>query len=135
MTRTGELPAQDRFLSRSLVFYAVIGASGVLLDYLVFLLLFNVAGMHPQLANAIGTTTGITNNFVLNSLFNFRKTDRILVRFLRFYAVGIAGIVLTFVLLEVLSGLLGADPNLVKLASLPLVLLFQYAINRKWSFG
>lgn len=135
MTRTGELPAHDRFLSRSLVLYAAIGASGVLLDYLVFLLLFNLVGLHPQLANAISTTAGITNNFVLNSLFNFRKTDRILVRFLRFYAVGIAGIVLTFVLLEVFTGLLGADPNLVKLASLPLVLLFQYAINRKWSFG
>ena len=135
MTRTGELPAADRFLSRSLVLYAVIGASGVLLDYLVFLLLFNLGGLHPQAANAISTTAGITNNFALNSLFNFRKTDRILVRFLRFYAVGIAGIVLTSVLLEVFTGLLGADPNLVKLASLPLVLLFQYAINRKWSFG
>lgn len=135
MTRTGELPTGDRFLSRSLVIYAIIGASGVLLDYLVFLLLFNLVGLHPQPANAIGTTAGITNNFALNSLFNFRKTDRILVRFLRFYAVGIAGIVLTAALLEVCTGLLGADPNLVKLASLPLVLLFQYAINRKWSFG
>ncbi|MEV5537520.1 GtrA family protein [Saccharopolyspora shandongensis] len=135
MTKTEHVEARDRFISRSLLLYAVIGASGVLLDYLLFLLLFNAAGLHEQLANAISTTAGITNNFVLNTLFNFRKRDRIAVRFLRFYAVGVAGIALTFVLLQVFSGWLGIDPNLVKAGSLPVVLIFQYSINKKWSFG
>ncbi|MEV0082344.1 GtrA family protein [Saccharopolyspora sp. NPDC050642] len=135
MTRTEPVEARDRLISRSLLLYAVIGASGVLLDYLLFLLLFNAAGLHEQLANAISTTAGITNNFVLNTLFNFRKRDRIAVRFLRFYAVGVAGIGLTFVLLQAFSGWLGIDPNLVKAGSLPVVLIFQYTINKKWSFG
>ncbi|MEV4649168.1 GtrA family protein [Saccharopolyspora sp. NPDC049426] len=130
-----KLEPRSRLISRELLLYAVIGGSGVLLDYLLFLVLFNHFGMHHQLANALSTTAGITNNFVLNSLFNFRKTDRILVRFLRFYAVGIAGIVLTFLLLAVFSTWLGIDANLVKLASLPVVLLFQYTINKRWSFG
>jgi putative flippase GtrA len=130
-----KLEPRSRLISREMLLYAVIGGSGVLLDYLLFLLLFNHFGMHHQLANALSTTAGITNNFVLNSLFNFRKTDRILVRFLRFYAVGIAGIVLTFLLLAVFSTWLGIDANLVKLASLPVVLLFQYTINKRWSFG
>lgn len=128
-------PRSRLIISRELLLYTVIGGSGVLLDYLLFLVLFNYFGMHHQLANAISTTAGITNNFVLNSLFNFRKTDRILVRFLRFYAVGIAGIGLTFLLLAVFSTWLGIDANLVKLASLPVVLLFQYTINKRWSFG
>ncbi|MEU6264240.1 GtrA family protein [Saccharopolyspora shandongensis] len=135
MTKTERVEARDRLISRSLLLYAVIGASGVLLDYLLFLLLFNAAGLHEQVANAISTTAGITNNFVLNTLFNFRKRDRIAVRFLRFYAVGVAGIALTFVLLQVFSGWLGIDPNLVKAGSLPVVLIFQYSINKKWSFG
>ncbi|TDD90333.1 GtrA family protein [Saccharopolyspora karakumensis] len=130
-----KLEPRPRLISRELLLYAVIGGSGVLLDYLLFLVLFNYFGMHHQVANALSTTAGITNNFVLNSLFNFRKTDRILVRFLRFYAVGIAGIVLTFLLLAVFSTWLGIDANLVKLASLPVVLLFQYTINKRWSFG
>ncbi len=130
-----KLEPRSRLISPELLLYAVIGGSGVLLDYLLFLVLFNYFGMHHQLANALSTTAGITNNFVLNSLFNFRKTDRILVRFLRFYAVGIAGIVLTFLLLAVFSTWLGIDANLVKLASLPVVLLFQYTINKRWSFG
>ena len=135
MTRTEAPVADEQPTGRSLLLYALIGGSGVVLDYLLFLLLFNVAGLHPQPANAISTTAGITNNFALNARFNFRKRDRILVRFARFYAVGLAGIVLTFVLLQVFSGLLGIDPNLVKAGSLPVVLAFQYTINRKWSFG
>lgn len=130
-----KLEPRPRLISRELLLYTVIGGSGVLLDYLLFLVLFNYFGMHHQLANVLSTTAGITNNFVLNSLFNFRKTDRILVRFLRFYAVGIAGIVLTFLLLAVLSTWIGIDANLIKLASLPVVLLFQYTINKRWSFG
>ena len=140
-TRTSPRPrppreptVRGRFLSPSLIRYAAIGISGVCLDYVVFLLLFNAFGLHPQIANAISTTAGIVNNFVLNALLNFRKRDRILVRFLRFYAVGLTGIVLTVLLLKVFSGVLGIDANVVKGVSLPLVLLLQYSINRKWSF-
>lgn len=134
MSRT-ELPVREGLVNRSLVLYAVIGLSGVTLDYLLFLLLFNVAGLHEQIANAVSTTAGIVNNFTLNALLNFRKRDRILVRFARFYTVGLTGIALTFVLLQVFSGFLGVDPNIVKAGSLPVVLLCQYTINRKWSFA
>ncbi|GAB3286010.1 GtrA family protein [Parasphingorhabdus pacifica] len=134
MTRT-ELPERGGVLSRSLVLYAVIGLSGVTLDYLLFLVLFNSVGLHEQLANAVSTTVGIINNFTLNTLLNFRKRDRLLLRFARFYSVGLAGIVLTFVLLQVFSGALGVDPNIVKAVSLPIVLVCQYTLNRRWSFG
>ncbi|MFE0457212.1 GtrA family protein [Streptomyces sp. NPDC058914] len=120
---------------RQLISYALVGGSGVLLDLGAFLLLYNVAGLHEQVANVLSTSLGITNNFVLNALFTFGKRDRLLLRYLRFYAVGLTGIALTFVLLAVFSRGLGIDPNLVKAGSLPLVLVFQFALNRKWSFA
>ncbi|MEV6183059.1 GtrA family protein [Streptomyces sp. NPDC052016] len=120
---------------RQLISYALVGGSGVLLDLGAFLLLYNVAGLHEQVANVLSTSLGITNNFVLNALFTFGKRDRLLLRYLRFYAVGLTGIALTFVLLAVFSRGLGIDPNLVKAGSLPLVLVFQFVLNRKWSFA
>lgn len=139
MTRTDSkvrtTTRREPLISRSLIIYTLIGASGVALDFCVFLLLFNVFGIHPQISNAISITAGIVNNFTLNALFNFRKRDRILTRFVRFYAVGLAGIALTFLLLQVFSGFLGISPNIVKACSLPLVLIFQYTINKKWSFA
>ncbi|WP_330344645.1 GtrA family protein [Streptomyces longwoodensis] len=129
-----EAPGRARDV-RQLITYALVGGSGVLLDLAAFLLLYDVAGWHAQLANVLSTSIGITNNFVLNALFTFRRRDRLLVRYLRFYAVGLTGIALTFVLLAVFSRGLGIDPNLVKAGSLPVVLLVQFALNRKWSFG
>lgn len=122
-------------VSRSLLVYAVIGVSGVTLDFCLFLVLFNVFGLHPQISNALSITAGIANNFTWNTLFNFRKRDRILLRFARFYSVGLAGIALTFVLLAAFSGELGMNPNIVKACSLPLVLIFQYTLNKRWSFA
>ncbi|MFE2043488.1 GtrA family protein [Streptomyces sp. NPDC059477] len=120
---------------RQLVRYTLIGGSGVVLDLLAFLVLHNAAGLDEQLANVLSTTLGITNNFVLNALFTFERRDRLVVRFLRFYAVGLTGIALTQLLFLVLTDSLGIDANLVKAGSLPLVLALQFALNRKWSFA
>lgn len=119
----------------SFVRYAAIGSSGVAIDYGLFLLLFNLVGLHEQIASALSTSAGIANNFTLNALLNFHPRGRVLVRFARFYVVGLGGLALTFVLLYLFSGLLGLDPNLVKAGSLPLVLLVQYSLNRRWSFA
>ncbi|MEV2212811.1 GtrA family protein [Streptomyces sp. NPDC050997] len=120
---------------RQLVRYTLIGGSGVALDLGVFLLLHNLAGMDEQLANVISTALGIANNFVLNALFTFERRDRIVLRLLRFYAVGLTGVVLTYLLFLVFTDGLGIDANLVKAGSLPLVLALQFVLNRKWSFA
>ena len=124
-----------RRLSRQLLSYTLIGGSGVALDLVVFLLLHNTAGMDEQFANAISTTLGIASNFVLNARFTFERRDRLVVRFLRFYAVGLTGIALTNLLFLAFTDGLGIDANLIKAGSLPLVLALQFVLNRKWSFA
>ncbi|MBA2948973.1 GtrA family protein [Streptomyces sp. PSKA28] len=133
--RAQERAAERRRTLGQLIRYTLIGGSGVTLDLVAFLLLHNWAGMHEQVANAISTTLGITNNFILNALFTFERRDRIVVRFLRFYAVGLTGIVLTYLLFLVFTDALGIDANIVKVGSLPLVLALQFVLNRKWSFA
>ncbi|MFF7565362.1 GtrA family protein [Streptomyces pseudovenezuelae] len=124
-----------RRLSRQLLSYTLIGGSGVALDLVAFLLLHNAAGMNEQIANAISTTLGIANNFALNARFTFERRDRLVVRFLRFYAVGLTGIALTNLLFLAFTDGLGIDANLIKAGSLPLVLALQFVLNRKWSFA
>ncbi|SFO94395.1 Putative flippase GtrA (transmembrane translocase of bactoprenol-linked glucose) [Geodermatophilus dictyosporus] len=120
---------------RSFFLYQLIGVSGVLLDLVLFLVLYNVLGMHEQLATAISTSAGITNNFLLNSYLNFRKRDGMLRRFAKFYSVGLLGIGLVAVLLLVFHSWLGVDANIVKIASMPVVAVFQFFLNKKWSFS
>lgn len=121
--------------ARQLVRYTLIGGSGVTLDLVVFLLLHNWAGMDEQFANAISTTLAITNNFALNARFTFEARDRLFVRFLRFYAVGLTGIALTDLLFLAFTDGLGINANIIKLGSMPLVLALQFVLNKKWSFA
>jgi putative flippase GtrA len=120
---------------RNFVLYQLIGVSGVLLDLVLFLVLYNVLGIHEQVATAISTSAGITNNFLLNSYLNFRKRDGMLRRFARFYSVGLLGIGLVAVLLLVFHSWLGVDANIVKIASMPVVAVLQFFLNKRWSFS
>ncbi len=113
----------------------LIGASGVLLDLAVFFVLFNAVHVDKFAATAVSTSAGITNSFVWNARYNFRVTNRLLARFLRFYVVGLAGLGLTAALFAVLVDLLGWDANLVKVLALGPVLVVQYTANKRWSFA
>ena len=107
----------------------------MLLDLAVFFVLFNAVHVDKFAATAVSTTAGITNNFVWNARYNFRVTDRLAARFVRFYTVGLAGLGLTAALFAVFVDSLGWDANVVKVLSLGPVLVVQYAANKRWSFA
>ncbi len=92
--------------NRNLLLYGLIGVSGVLLDSVIYLSLI-AAGMHYQLANLLGVNVGILNNFFWNTRFNYCLKDKLFVRFLRFFSVGLFGLGLSALLLFVLRDICG----------------------------
>ncbi|WP_431778012.1 GtrA family protein [Ottowia caeni] len=121
--------------SRQFLVYSVIGACGASLDFLVFAILLNGLGAHYLFANMVGTVAGIVMSFFLNRHFNFRRHDRPLRRFAAFFVVGLLGLGLSSVLLSVGVAFLGFREWPVKLFSIVVVALFQYVLNRRWSFA
>ena len=119
---------------RSFVVYCVIGVSGVALDYASYFVLVNWIGVYYLLANAISSSLGITNNFLLNSFFNFKVKDRMLVRFVSFYCVGLLGLAVSSAMLFVMVTLAHMNPNYSKLWTLAVIVLLQYNLNRLISF-
>lgn len=107
----------------------------MVLDLTVFVVAFNLLSLDKFAATAISTSAGITNNFVWNARYNFRVTDRLAARFVRFYLVGLAGLGLTAALFAVFVDGVGWNANVVKVLSLGPVLVVQYAVNRRWSFS
>jgi putative flippase GtrA len=122
-------------LSREFVYYAVIGLSGVVLDFVLFVLLTRVFGIDPLLSNFISISAGIINNFLLNVRFTFKVTDHLWHRFALFYGVGFLGIVLSEILLSGFHYGLGLSDVVAKLATLPVILVFQFVLNKFISFG
>lgn len=118
---------------RNLILYALIGGTGALLDLVVFLILFNALHLAAVPATVISVLFGITNNFALNTIFNFKKTDRLLLRYTLFTSVGLFGLILSALILA-FGEVFAINPNLAKVLSIPLVVIAQYILNRHMSF-
>lgn len=111
----------------------MIGVSGVILDFLTFLLLFNVFHIDAVIATSISVLVGITSNFILNAKLNFKKTDRLFLRYLSFLSIGLSGLLISIYILAFGKVFL-FDANLMKLASIPVIVIYQYFLNKTISF-
>ncbi len=119
---------------QQLVLYCVIGFSGGGLDFCFYSLLVVTKLLDYQAANAIGYASGTLLSFILNAKFNFRVTDRIALRLLSFFGVAALGYLASRGLLGWLIGDCGFGKYLSKAATLAMVVLLQYNLNRLISF-
>lgn len=114
--------------------YAIIGIIGLWVDLGGFYYLYNFAGLDKSLANLISSALAIFHNFVLNAIFNFQKRDRLPLRLLSFYAVGIVGILITQLMFWIFTDTARIDANIIKPISVIVVFIVQFNLNKYFSF-
>lgn len=119
---------------RQFIIYSIIGICGVSVDYGIFFVLHNFFNFDAQLANLVSTPIAITNNFIWNVIFNFKTKDKLVQRYLSFFAVGMVGLVITAVIIEAFVNRAGINANIVKAGSIVVVVLVQYNLNRRITF-
>lgn len=119
---------------RQFITYGLIGVTGASLDYVCFILLVHFALLHYLFANAISTSLGITNNFLLNAHFNFKVSDRFWIRFASFFSIGLLGLILASGLLYAFVALLHLPTSFAKLCTVFLIAIVQYNLNKFISF-
>jgi len=119
---------------KNFILYGVIGVTGVTIDYIGFTILTRKFETDVLIANLISVTMGIINNFVWNTFVNFKKKDKIFLRFISFFLVGIFGLGLSSGILRLFVDILGFDPLLIKFLSIIVVVITQYFLNKNISF-
>ena len=119
---------------KQFLIYCLIGFSGVGLDFCVYSLLIKTRLLDYQAANAVGYASGTLLSFVLNAKFNFRVTDKIALRLLSFFGVAFIGWLVSAATLHVLIENFSWDKYLAKAATLFVVVMLQYNLNRLVSF-
>jgi putative flippase GtrA len=122
------------FTSAHFIKYVLIGLTGVVIDFLVYVVLIKVLGLNYLLANIIAISCGIINNFVLNLYLNFKTKNKVLARFISFYTVGLLGLLLSELLLYVFASFISSK-IVDKILTLPFVLIFQFFLNKHISFS
>lgn len=119
---------------RNLILYGIIGSFTSALDFAVFTMLSKYIGIHYIVANCISVLVGISTSFALNRSINFKVKDKTGKRFLIFLTVGLCGLLLSNVILYVGIDMLSGDELIVKLASIVLVVGFQFILNKFITF-
>ena len=119
---------------RELIVYCMIGCTGATLDFVIYALLTHCLGWHYQLANVLSVSFGIVNNFFLNRHFNFKIKDRMGVRLLIFYFVGMFGWAMSATLLWLFIERMGLNTLVAKLGTIIFVTVVQFCLNKFITF-
>lgn len=119
---------------RELVFYCMIGCTGAAIDFVLYTIFTGWIDMHYQLANFLSVSFGIINNFFLNYFFNFKTKDRMMTRLASFYSVGMFGWALSAFLLWILVERFCINSIIAKLATIILVTVIQFCLNKFITF-
>ena len=114
--------------------YCVIGCAGASLDFAVYAALTSWTCVHYQLANFFGVSSGIVNNFFLNFFFNFKVKDKVFVRLMSFYVVGMFGWALSAGSLWFFIEQMGMNALLAKFGTIFLVTIVQFSLNKTITF-
>lgn len=114
--------------------YCICGGIGVSTDYAIYYLAFT-NGMWYQGANGLGYLAGTLMSFTLNRVFTFGMRDRVLQRLFLFLSVAALGFAASALLLWILVQWMQLDPRVAKLLTLPMVVVLQFALNRRITFN
>ena len=116
------------------ILYCVCGGIGVSTDYLVYYVSIQ-AGLWYQSANVLGYLCGTIISFCLNRIITFETRDKVAQRFAIFLSVAAVGFTVSAAMLWVLVAYVNIDEKIAKLLTLPVVVVIQFLLNRRITFG
>jgi len=128
--------------TRRFLKFALVGASGTVID--VVLLSVLVKGFHvsDQIANTVSYSVGVINNFLLNRFWTFPEARQksVLTQFGQFAAINVVGLLLSDLILSlaenVLNGWLGSNALFpAKIIAIGLVFFWNLFANRLWTYN
>ena len=120
--------------NKQLIKYGIIGCFCVGIDFIVYSFLVQIVKMPYLYANVIGVHCGILASFFLNRHFTFQVKNRILLRFISFYAIGLIGLAISSGLLILLIEKLAFNELVSKAFTVVVVALIQFILNKYISF-
>lgn len=127
--------AKNYGLIRQIVLYGCIGLGSAFLDTSFYVFFTRSLEMGKFIANFLGINIGVSISFIFNSYFNFKKTDNLNKRALLFFLVGYLGLGLSTFLLFIGVNVLNLNDIFVKIASVGLVAVVQFCLNKLITFS
>lgn len=129
--------------------YGIVGVIGLGVEWISFFIFRDIFNLNYIVSHILGSILAISNNFILNSYFTFKATDKIWQRAASFFGIAAIGLIISSALLPILVSLLNycitsvdADinisqkviQNLAKLGATAFVTIMQFFLNKYFTF-
>ncbi len=118
--------------------FAIVGTSGVLVNYVVLIALVELLGLNRLIAVALANETAILSNFFWNNRWTFSDAGRqtpVLMRALRYNAFGLGGLLLSVTVLGLLTYGLGLQYLIANAFAISASMTWNYLSNARWTFS
>ncbi|WP_321371079.1 GtrA family protein [uncultured Desulfuromusa sp.] len=115
--------------------FSLVGILNTLVHYLVFYLLFRVAGIAMILASAVGYMTGVLNSYLINRKWTFKPSGSGAgAEFIKFFVVNLVSLGVNLLSLQFLVSALGMLPEIAQVLAIFCSLLVNFSGNKWWTF-
>ncbi|MBP2028329.1 putative flippase GtrA [Acetoanaerobium pronyense] len=113
--------------------FAIVGVSNTAISFLVYVVLVKLS-IYYILASIISYIAGILNSYILNTAFVFKekKTKKNLFMFSSVY---LSALLINLSLLYIMVDVLGVGPITGQILVTGLVMIYNYIMQKKWTFG
>ncbi|MBN2042494.1 MAG: glycosyltransferase [Candidatus Aenigmarchaeota archaeon] len=117
--------------------FATVGASGILVNEFLLLLLTEVAGLYFLVSSVIAIETAIITNFFLNNSWTFsdRREEGLRKRFAKFNAVSLVGMAFNVILLYAFTEFFGIYYMVSNVMAIFIVFVWNYFANMAWTWS
>jgi putative flippase GtrA len=123
------------YFSSQLLKFALVGITGMGLDFGTTWLLKEKVKINKFIANATGFSIAVVNNFILNKYWTFDNKNPIATeQFIKFLVISIVGLGINSLLLFILLKKIKGNFYLVKLAVIGLVFFWNFSANYLYTF-
>ncbi len=115
--------------------FGLVGVVNTVVDFVLFVLLYRVADIDPLLANGIAFLFAVTNSYLMNHRWTFRRSGGSisLVAYLRFVALNTGGLLIGTTAILLLKGVMPLE--FAKLIAAGLTLIWNYTCSKLFVFN
>jgi len=115
--------------------YCLVGASGFVINLMVYSIMVSSFDAHYLLAGTVSFTVAVTNNFILNRYWTFGSSERdIFSQASRFLVISVSSWALNMVLLRLFIEDGNMNQYVAQAVAIGMVTVLNFTGNKLWSF-
>ena len=115
--------------------FALVGFSGLLVDFSITWLTKEKWGFNKYLANSLGFSIAATTNYILNRIWTFHSKDpQLAVQYTKFFIISLIGLALNNLVIYLLHGKMNLNFYASKFIAILIVTAWNFLANYFYTF-